>query len=322
MSTGSELIVFVNGELVRRSEAKVSVFDASFQSGDAVWEGIRVYHGRVFQLDAHLDRLYKSSHAVAIEMTITRDDLKRALFETLCANDLYHDAHVRLMVTRGERRTSGMDPRNTATAPTVVIIAEHKPPIFKKSGIRLMTSSIRRPSPDTLDGRIHHANQLNSILAKIEANRSGMDDAIMLDQRGFVAETNSANLFIVSAGQMFTPFPHACLPGVTRRLVLQQASAVGIPACERDLALMDVHTADEVFLTGTVAEIVPVIEVDERRIGTGDVGPVTKRIAELYRRLTDSEGEEIPRLGVAAEPIRDRARSLESAASNVRGDSK
>ncbi len=290
----SDLLIYVDGRLLTRSEARVSVFDASFQSGDAVWEGIRVYHGRVFQLDAHLDRLYDSAKALAIELTMPPERLKDGLFATLRANSLYHDAHVRLMVTRGERRTSGMDPRNTKGGPSVIIIAEHKPPIFNKKGVRLITSSVRRPSPDTLDCRIHHANQLNSILAKIEANRADVDDAIMLDQRGFVAETNSTNIFVVKRGEISTPFTHACVPGITRALVIQEANAAGMPTVERDMSLLEVHTADEVFLSGTIAEIVPVIEVDGRTVGAGLVGPITLRVSERYRALTDSQGVRIP----------------------------
>ena len=300
-TSNTDLLIYVDGRLLRRPEARVSVFDASFQSGDAVWEGLRVYDGRVFELEAHLDRLYDSAKALAIQLSMPRAQLADALFTTLRANGLYDDAHVRLMVTRGERRTSGMDPRNTLGGPSVIIIAEHKPPIFDKKGVRLITSSVRRPSPDTLDCQIHHANQLNSILAKIEANRAGVDDAIMLDQHGFVAETNSTNIFVVKRGELSTPFTHACVPGITRGLVIQLARSVGIPTVERNMPLLEVHTADEVFLSGTIGEIVPVVEVDGRATGAGAAGPITERVSELYRGLTGSKGVRIPATDSATE---------------------
>jgi branched-chain amino acid aminotransferase len=292
------LIIYVDGRLVPRPDARVSVFDASFQSGDAVWEGIRVYDGRVFELDAHLTRLYDSAKALAIEIPLSRAELTEAIFSTLQANQLYTDTHMRLMVSRGERRTSGMDPRNISRPGTVVIIAEHKPPVYGKRGIRLVTSSVRRPAPDTLDPRIHHANQLNSILAKIEANRGGVDDALMLDQRGFVAETATMNVFIVKAGALATPFTTACLEGLTRALVLREARAAGLQALERDISLLEVHTADEVFATGTAVEIVPVVEVDGRVIGSGTPGPITQQVAGLYRALTDRHGVRVPGVAV------------------------
>ena len=292
----SELQVYVDGALVDRANARVSVFDAGFQSGDGVWEGIRVYHGRVFELEAHVERLFDSAKALSIDLHLTRDEIKEALFATLRANDLYDAAHVRLMVTRGVRRTSGMNPQFVESRPTVVIIAEHKPPIFNKDGISLVASSVRRPSPDTLDPKIHHANQLNSILAKMESNRVGADGAVMLDVRGFVAETDSMNLFIVKAGELVTPLTNACLHGITRGLTMQLARADGVTVIERDLSLLEVHTADEVFCTGTIAEIVPVVEVDGRTIGSGTPGPMTGRLAGFYADLTSRSGVPIPEL--------------------------
>ena len=294
--SASELKVYVDGVLVNRAEARVSVFDAGFQSGDGVWEGIRVYGGRVFELDAHIERLFDSARAIGIQLHLTRAEFKDALFATLHANDLSDNTHVRLMVTRGVRRTSGMNPQFVESRPTVVIIAEHKPPIFNKDGITLVASSVRRPSPDSLDPKIHHANQLNSILAKMESNRTGADGAIMLDGRGFVAETDSMNLFIVKDGELLTPLGNACLHGITRRLVMRLAREAGIVVIERDLSLLEVHTADEVFCTGTIAEIVPVVEVDGRTIGDGTPGSITRRVASLYADLTSRSGVPIPEL--------------------------
>lgn len=296
MSTGPELLIYVDGKIVPRSAARVSVFDASFQSGDAVWEGIRVYDGRVFELDAHVARLYDSAKALAITVGLTPEELKAAIFATLDANRLYDDAHMRVMASRGERRTSGMDPRNIERAGTVVVIAEKKPPVFKKTGIRLVTASVRRPAPDVLDPKIHHANQLNSILAKIESNRVDADDALMLDQRGFVAETATMNLFIVKNGVVITPWASACLEGLTRALVIREARKAGLAVVERDVSLIEVQTAHEVFATGTMAEIVPVTEVDGRVIGDGRPGEITLQVSALHRALTSREGVPIPSL--------------------------
>lgn len=288
------LKIWIDGVLCPRAEARVSVFDASFQSGDGVWEGIRVYDGRVFELDAHVDRLFDSARALDIALHLRPSEIKEALFATLRANNLRNDTHVRLMVSRGERRTSGMNPDNVASHPTIVIVAERKPPGSHPQGIRLVTSSVRRPSPDTLDPRIHHCNQLNSILAKIEANHAGVDGAVMLDQRGFVAETDSMNLFVVKAGGIATPNATACLHGITRGLVIREARRAEFEVSERDISLGEVHAADEVFTTGTIAEIVPVAEVDHRQVSGGRPGPVTARMAELYAALTSTQGAPIP----------------------------
>ncbi len=294
-----DLLVYVNGKLVPRAEACVSVFDASFQSGDNVWEGIRVYHGRVFELDAHIARLYDSARMLDMKIGREPAEIADAVFATLRANRLFDETHIRLMVTRGERRTSGMNPHFVDGHSSLIVIAERKPPIFNKQGIRLVASSVRRPTPDTLNPQIHHGNQLNSILAKIEANRAGVDGAVMLDHYGFVAEVDSANIFLVKEGEISTPWPTACLRGITRGLVIREARAAGLPMVERHVSLADLHCADEVFLTGTIAEVVPVIEVDGRRIGAGTPGPITTQVSELYRALTEAQGVRIPEgLGV------------------------
>ena len=289
-----DLLVYINGHLVPRPEARVSVFDASFQSGDNVWEGIRVYSGRVFKLREHISRLFDSAKALDIPVRLSRGEIEEAIFATLSGNRLFDETHIRLILTRGERRTSGMNPRFVGGEPSLVIIAERKPPIFDKKGIRLVTSSLRRPTPDSLNPQVHHGNQLNSILAKIEANHAGADDAVMLDHNGFVAEANSTNLFLVKDGEISTPLPTACLPGITRATVIREARKAGISAVERNIALAELHAADEVFATGTIAEIVPVVEIDRRQIGQGAPGPVTLRVSDLYRRLTQTEGVEIP----------------------------
>lgn len=290
----AEILVHVGGRLVPRAEAKVSVFDSSVQGGDAVWEGLRVYGGRVFALDAHLDRLFASAHAMAFAALPTREAVKAAVFETLRANGMRDGAHIRLTLTRGEKVTSGMDPRLNRFGPCLIVLAEWKAPVYDRRGIRLVTSSIRRNPPFSIDSKIHHNNLINNILAKIEANFAGVDDALMLDAAGFVSETNATNVFLVRRGKLWTPHADACLPGITRGIVLELARENGIPVAEKNLSLTEVWTADEMFTTGTMGELSPVLEVDGRRIGTGEIGPLTQRLQELYAVKTASEGEEIP----------------------------
>lgn len=284
MAERDELMISINGTILPRPEARVSVFDASFQSGDAVWEGLRLYHGVIFRLDEHLDRLYRSAKALEIAIPIDAASLADQVYATLRANEYRDGVHVRLMVSRGERRTSGMNPQNVDGPATVVIIAERKPVPEAPVEIRLRTAAIRRPEPDVLDPGIHSANQLNSILAKLEANRAGVDGALMLDRHGFVAETDTSNIFLVRGGALATPRSTACLHGITRRVVLELARASGRHAQETDVSLMDLYAADEVFTTGTVQEVVPVGEIDGRVIGPGTIGPVTAELVAAYRR--------------------------------------
>ncbi|HEX4953772.1 MAG TPA: aminotransferase class IV [Thermoanaerobaculia bacterium] len=290
----AEILVHVGGRLVPRAEAKVSVFDSSVQGGDAVWEGLRVYGGRVFALDGHLDRLFASAHAMAFRDLPTREAVKAAILETLRANGMRDGAHIRLTLTRGEKVTSGMDPRWNQSGPCLIVLAEWKAPVYDSAGIRLVTSAIRRNPPFAIDSKIHHNNLINNILAKIEANVAGVDDALMLDHAGFVSETNATNVFLVRKGALLTPFADSCLPGITRGKVLELARAHGIAAAEKNLSLTEVWTADEMFTTGTMGELSPVLEVDGRRIGTGEIGPVTRRLRGLYAELTAREGEPIP----------------------------
>jgi branched-chain amino acid aminotransferase group I len=288
------ILVHVGGRLVPRAEAKVSVFDSSVQGGDAVWEGLRVYGGRVFRLDDHLERLERSARALAFERVPSRDGLRAALFETLAANGMRDGAHVRLTLTRGEKVTSGMSPRNNRSGPCLIVLAEWKPPVYGARGIRLVTSAIRRNPPQCLDSKIHHANLLNNILAKIEADAAGVDDALMLDVEGYVAETNATNVFLVARGVLATPLADHCLPGITRRVVLEIARAASIPHAERRVSLSEVHAADEAFTTGTLGELAPVLEVDGRTIGDGTAGPLTKRLQGLFAERTREEGTPIP----------------------------
>ncbi len=286
--------VWVDGELVPREEAKVSVFDSSVQGGDAVWEGLRVYDGRVFELDAHLDRLFDSARAMAFAEVPSRDEVVEALFRTLEANGMRDGAHVRLTLTRGRKTTSGMSPELNRYGPCLIVLAEWKEPVYDRRGIRLVTSAVRRNPPQAIDSKIHHNNLVNNILAKIQANQAGVDDALMLDVHGFVAETNATNVFVVKRGELVTPLADSCLPGITRRKVLGLAREAGIPAVERNVTPAEVWSADEMFTTGTMGELAPVLEVDGRRIGTGDPGPVTRRLQELYAERTANEGTPLP----------------------------
>ncbi len=290
----TEIKIWVGDRLWPRAEAKVSVFDSVVQGGDAVWEGIRVYGGRIFQLDAHLDRLHASAHALAFIKVPSKTWIKEAIFATLEANGMRDEAHIRLTLTRGPKVTSGMTPAANRLGPCLIVLAEWKKPVYDADGIRLITSSGRRNSPQTLDSKIHHNNLLNNILAKIEANVAGVDDALMLDLHGFVSETNATNVFVVRRGQLLTPHADSCLPGITRAVVLGLGRADGIEVVERNISLAEVYTADEVFTTGTMGELSPVLEVDGRRVGDGGVGPMTRRLQELFQQKTAVEGEPLP----------------------------
>jgi branched-chain amino acid aminotransferase len=273
---------WVNGVLRHRDEPGISPFDSVVQGGDAVWEGLRLYQGKIFGLAAHLDRLRRSAAALGFAGIPSHEEVTAAVAETLRANDMRDGVHIRLTLTRGVKVTSGMDPRLNQGGCTLVVLAEHKPPVYDTSGLRLVTSSVRRPGLDVLDPKIHHNNLINSILAKMEANVAGADDALMLDGRGFVAETNATHLFAVHDGALSTPHAVACPEGITRATVLRLADDAGIPATVRDLSLTEMYTADEVFCTGTMGEIAGVVEIDGRAIGAGAVGPVTRRVADLY----------------------------------------
>ncbi|MDX2285399.1 MAG: aminotransferase class IV [Bacteroidia bacterium] len=290
----ADIFVHVGGRLVPRSEANVSVFDSSVQGGDAVWEGLRVYQGRIFALEEHLERLRHSAKAMAFAQVPSAADIRQAIFDTLQANGMYDGAHIRLTLTRGEKITSGMDPRLNQSGPCLIVLAEWKPPVYGAGGIRLVTASIRRNPPQCVDSKIHHNNLINNILAKIEANLAGADDALMLDLYGFVAETNATNVFLVSRDELHTPLPEACLPGITREIVMGLARRHGIPLIERRISLMEFQTADEVFVTGTMGELTPVLELDGRRIGEGVPGPVTRRLQGWFRELTATLGVPIP----------------------------
>ena len=288
-----DLIVSVAGRLTHRDEAAVSPFDSVVQGGDAVWEGLRLYRGRIFRLDEHLARLRRSALALAFSGIPSDAEITAEIRRTLAANGMTDNVHIRLTLTRGVKITSGMDPRLNQSGPTLIVLPEHKPPVYDASGIRLITASMRRTGPDTLDPKIHHNNLLTSILAKIEANVAGADDAIMLDQRGFVAETNATNIFLVSDGTLRTPTTAACPEGVTRQAVLDLAPEAGLLRAAGDYSLTQLYAADEAFVTGTMGGLTPVLAVDGRPIGAGKPGPVTLRLIDLFAELTASSGTQV-----------------------------
>ncbi len=269
-----KLIVNINGQLMHRDKAGISPFDSAVQGGDAVWEGLRLYDGRIFKLHEHLDRLHRSATALSFPETPSREKIIEEIKRTLAANKMHDGVHIRLTVTRGVKITSGMDPRLNQGGPTLIVL-------------------IRRPPPEILDPQIHHANLLNSILAKLEANEADADDALMLDMHGFVAETNATHVFIVCNNELATSRVVACPEGITRATVLEICAAEKIPCVETDLSLVDVYGADEMFCTGTMGELAGVIKVDDRIIGAGRVGLMTKRLSVLYAQRTALEGVEV-----------------------------
>ncbi|MCZ0933962.1 MAG: aminotransferase class IV [Gemmatimonadetes bacterium] len=285
-----DLIVNVNGTLVHRDEAGVSPFDSVVQGGDAVWEGLRMYDGRIFKLREHLARLRSSALGLAFAEIPADEEIIEEIRRTLAANRMRDGVHIRLTLTRGVKLTSGMDPRLNRSGPTLIVLAEHKAPVYERSGLKLITSSLRRFGPDTLDPKIHHANLLQSILAKIEANAAGADDALMLDGNGFIAETNATHLFLVRDGVAMTSRTVACPEGITRATVLELCAEHDIPSRVKDLSLAEAHRADEAFCTGTMGELASVTEIDGRVIGDGSPGPLTKRLSDLYRDLTARQG--------------------------------
>jgi branched-chain amino acid aminotransferase len=283
--------VWVNGELLPRERAVVSVFDAGFVLGDGVWEGLRVRSGHPAFVERHLDRLFEGARAIMLDIGLDRRELTDAIYATLRANDMTDGVHVRLMVTRGVKRTPYQDPRVTIGPATVVIIAEHKEPLpaTVTDGITLFTTHVRRAAPDTLDPKLNSHSKLNDITACIQAYTVGADEALMLDPHGFVATSNSTHFFIVAGDEVLTSDGRYCLAGITRANVLELCRANGIPAREATFSLTDVYSAREAFVTGTFAGVVPVRSVDGCTIGDGRRGPIVQRLQTLYRELVDAD---------------------------------
>lgn len=292
------ILININGRLVPRGEAMVSVFDSGFILGDGVWEGLRVHHGRIAFLDRHLRRLYEGARAIDMDIGLSPRDLTDRLYDTLDANHMQEHGHIRLMVTRGVKRTPYQDPRATLPGATIVIIAEYKTPRPEpyENGVRLHTVHVRRGYPDVQDQKLNSHSKLNCITACIQATKAGADEALMLDPHGFVATCNSTHFFLVRGGEVWTSGGGYCLGGITRGLVIEIARAEGLPVRECDFSLTDVYGAEEAFTTGTFAGLVPVSEVDGRRLG--DVlalepprlpGLITARLIEAYRRRVEAD---------------------------------
>ena len=274
--------IYIKDKLYPRHQAKVSVFDSTVQGGDAVWEGLRVYPQGVVCLDKHLTRLQQSAKTLAFTDIPSKAEIKKAIKLTLDANAMYDNTHIRLTLSRGEKITSGMDPRLNQSGSCLIVLAEWKPLVYdNNSGITVLSTSQRRNAPQFLDSKIHHNNLLNNILAKIQANVEGKDAGLMLDDRGFVAELNGSNVFMIQQGKVYTPFAHACLPGITRNTVMELCKDNDIQLIEADLSLSEFMNAEGVFATGTMGELTPVVEIDGRVISRDS--QLMDRILKLFK---------------------------------------
>jgi branched-chain amino acid aminotransferase len=279
-----DVLVYINGGFFRREEARISVFDSGYLVGDGVWEGLRLHEGAFAFLDEHLDRLFQGARAIGLEIRMTREEITAALHETARRNGMTDGVHVRLMVTRGDKKTPSQDPRLVVGGPNVVIIAEHKKadPEVKERGVSLFTSTVRRPPPDTLDQRLNCHSKLHEVVALVQALEAGADEALMLDPTGAVATCNATNFFVVRRGEVWTSTGHYSLNGITRRMVIELCKADGVPVSERPFSLTDVYDADEAFVTGTFGGLTPVVKVDGKTIGGEGMGPMTRRLNDLY----------------------------------------
>lgn len=281
------VLIYVNGELFPRNEAKISVFDSGYLVGDGVWEALRLHEGVLVFADEHLDRLYTGAATIGMDLGMTREELLAEVWKTLDANQMDDGVHVRFMLTRGIKKTPSQDPRLTITGPNLVIIPEWKTasPDSKKRGIKLFTSTIRRGSPDYLDPRLNCHSKLHEVMALVQAIEAGADEALMLDVNGMVATCNATNFFIVTKGEVWTSTGQYCMNGITRGKVIEACRREWIPAYEKDFSLFDVYGADEAFVTGTFGGLTPVIEVDGRTIGKGEYGPMTQELDRIYHEL-------------------------------------
>ena len=285
-SRNDKILININGELFPRDEAKISVFDSGYLVGDGVWEGLRLHEGVFVFLEEHLKRLFEGAKMCFLDIGKTKEELTRMLHDTIDANKMEDGIHVRLMVTRGNKKTPSQDPRLTVSPPNIVIIPEYKTanPEVRKQGVRLFTSAIRRGSPDYLDPRLNCHSKLHEVIALSQALKAGADEALMLDIHGFVSTCNATNFFIVRNNELWTSSGHYCMNGITRSKVIQVCQKKGIPVFERDFSLHDVYSADEVFVTGTFGGLTPVIEVDGQTIDSESVpGPLTQTLSLLYQ---------------------------------------
>jgi branched-chain amino acid aminotransferase len=292
-SRNDDVLIYINGELVHRNDAKISVFDSGYLIGDGIWEAVRLHNGVLVFIDQHLDRLYAAAKAIGLDLKLNKLQLIDEVKRMLKANDMFTDVHVRIMFTRGIKKTPSQDPRYTVTGPNLVIIAEYKKASeeVKRNGITLFTSTIRRGSPDYLDPRLNCHSKLHEVQALIQALEAGADEALMLDQHGFVATCNSTNFFIVRNGAVWTSTSKYCMNGITRANVIAICKQHQIEIQEKDFSLFDVYSADEAFTTGTFGGLTPVIKIDGRIIGETKPGPVTEKLSSLYKSLIEQEVE-------------------------------
>ncbi len=286
-----DVLIYINGEFFTRENAKISVFDSGYLVGDGIWEGIRLHKGSFVFLDRHLDRLFQAAKAIDLDIGFSRDELTKILYKTAEVNNMFSDVHVRLMITRGNKKTPAQDPRLTVGSANIVIIAEHKiaNPDIAKTGISLFTSSTRRPPPQTLDAKLNSHSKLHEVIALIQALKAGADEALMLDVNGNVATCNATNFFIVKRGEVITSSGQHCLNGITRRMVIELCEANNIAHSEKDFSLVDVYDADEAFVTGTFGSLTPVVEVDGRTISDGKAGQLTKKLTALYKAIIEEQ---------------------------------
>jgi len=285
------ILIDINGELLPREKAMVSVFDSGFVLGDGVWEGLRVHNGKIAFLNEHLERLYGGAKAIDMEMDVPPEQLEARLYNVLKQNNQYDGVHIRLMVSRGIKATPYQDPRITITPPTIVIIPEYKEalPETAAKGIKLFTVHVRRGYPDVQDPKLNSHSKLNCITACIQATKAGADEALMLDPHGFVATCNSTHFFIVKKGEVWTSSGDYCLDGITRGVVIRLCEENNIPVYQRNFSLTDVYRADEAFVTGTFAGLAPVRDIDGRIMGDGERGPMVERLQQLYLELLEKE---------------------------------
>ena len=283
--------IYINGDFFPRDEAKISVFDSGFLVGDGIWEGIRLHHGVFAHLDRHLDRLFAGAAAIALDIGLDRDGIEAALRATVERNDMHDNVHVRLMITRGDKKTPSQHPSNNIGGPNIVIIAEHKAadPDVRDRGISLFTATVRRPAPDTLDQKLNCHSKLHEVIALIQATSAGADEALMLDPTGAVATCNATNFFIFDRDGLHTATGQYNLNGITSELVCEVAAAAGIPVHQHAFSLTDVYAADEAFVTGTFGGLTPVHTIDGRTIGAGEQGPMTIRLRELYEAAIEAD---------------------------------
>jgi len=285
------ILIYINGELFPRNQAKISVFDSGYLVGDGIWEAVRLHEGVLVFLDLHLDRLWKAAATVGLELKMTRKELTRKIWQTLQANGMDDGVHVRFMITRGIKKTPSQDPRLTISGPNLVIIPEYKAASeeSREKGITLFTSTIRRGSPDYLDPRLNCHSKLHEVQALIQALEAGADEALMLDINGFVSTCNATNFFIVTNGELWTSTGQYCMNGITRHNIIRVCRENDIPVYEKNFSLFDVYGAAEAFVTGTFGGVTPVVKIDGRTIGDGIFGPVSRRLSALYHALIEHE---------------------------------